>query len=128
MFHKLLKALGLVWDGEGLRLPKQNTVRHQPKTLPDNVITTKTGVFAVEDTEDSRAWQRVQNDIQATTDQLTQNDIKELDKRGVAGDLVKASEFKRVWQSNISALDGAKFLNCSHRTAQKYWAAFNASK
>ena len=131
MFKRFLKALGFVHDQEqALALPSEQKKRKAAtQEQPKDIVTTKTGVFKVENTIDSVQWSRVQNSKDAAkVNTLSSVDIEQLAARGIEKDLVRAAEMKRIWATGATANECSKAANIGLRTAQKYWASFNKSK
>lgn len=126
LIDKILTAVGLKHDISSvisIDLKKRRRIKITPHRLPENIIETKTGIFEVQNTADSVQWKRVQTEKETIPEGLTDKDIAELEKRNIAQDLIKAAELKRIWKAGApaSAAIGVKL-----RTAQKYWASFNA--
>jgi len=130
ILNKIIKALGFVHDQkQALALPSEKR-KAAPKleALPDNIVTTKTGVFKVTTSEDSASWERVQSKKEASIEELTASDLQGLQDRKLNKDLIRAANFKRVWCRNISAAEATKITGLSIRTMEKYWAIFNKNQ
>jgi hypothetical protein len=111
---------------EALQLPSAAKAKKKPvEVLPDNIVTTKTGIFKVQASEDSTSWERVQDKKQASVESLTPKDLQGLQDKKLNKDLVRAANFKRIWCSKISAKEASKVSGLSVRTMEKYWSIFN---